>query len=42
MKAYLESNQGFSQSPAECEQFLKTKVLDVYYGKLHMDCYYLC
>ena len=42
MKAYLESNQGPRQPPAEREQLLKAKVLEVYYGKLYMDCYYFC
>ena len=42
MKAYLESNQGPSRLPAEREQSFKAKVLDVYYGKLHMDCYHFC
>ena len=40
MKAYLESNQGPSQPLKEREQPLEAKVLDVYYGKLHMDCYH--
>ena len=42
MKAYLESNQGPSQLPEERERPLKAKVPDVYYGKLHMDCYHFC
>ena len=42
MKAYLESNQGPCQPLAERKQPLKAKVLDVYYGKLHMDCYHFC
>ena len=42
MKAYLEFNQESSQSLVECKRFFKAKVLDVYYGKLHMDCYYFC
>ena len=40
IKAYLESNQGPSQSPKEHKQLFKAKVPDVYYGKLHMDCYH--
>ena len=40
IKAYLKSNQGPRQPPAEREQFLKAKVLEVYYGKLHMDYYH--
>ena len=40
MKAYLESNQRPKQSPVEHEQLLKAKVLEVYYSKLHMDCYH--
>ena len=42
MKAYLKSNQGPSQPPEECKQPFNTKVLDVYYGKLHIDCYHFC
>ena len=42
MKAYLESNQRPSQPPEERERPLKAKVPDVYYGKLHMDCYHFC
>ena len=42
MKTYLESNQGPSQLPEERKQPLKAKRLDIYYGKLHMDCYHFC
>ena len=42
MKAYLEFNQGPSQPPEERERPFKAKVPDVYYGKLHMDCYHFC
>ena len=42
MKAYLESNQGPRPPPEECERPLKAKVPEVYYGKLHIDCYYFC
>ena len=35
MKAYLETNQGPRQP--ECEQNLKAKVPEVYYGKFYMD-----
>ena len=42
MKAYLESNQGPRQPLAERKQIFKAKVPVVYYGKLHMDCYYFC
>ena len=42
MKAYLESHLGPSQPLAEREHPLKAKVPDVYYGKLHMDCYHFC
>ena len=42
MKAYLKSNQGPSQPPEERKQPLKAKVSDVYYGKLHIDCYHFC
>ena len=42
MKAYLELNQGLRQPPAEREQLLKAKVPELYYGKLHMDCYHFC
>ena len=41
MKAYLES-QGPSWPLAECKQSLKAKVPDIYYGRLHMDCYHFC
>ena len=40
MKAYLESNLVPSQPPEECKRPPKAKVPDVYYGKLHMDCYH--
>ena len=40
MKAYLESNHGPRQLLVECEQPLKAKVLEVHYGKLHMDYYH--
>ena len=42
MRAYLESNQGLRQPPAERERFHKAKVPEVYYGKSHMDCYHFC
>ena len=42
MKAYLESNQGPRQPPAERKRSLKAKILEVYYGKLHMNCYHFC
>ena len=42
MKAYLESNQRPNQLLVECKQFFKAKMPDVYYGKLHMDCYHFC
>ena len=42
MKAYLESNQGPRQPLVERKQPLKAKVSKVYYGKLHIDCYYFC
>ena len=42
MKAYLESNQGPKQPLKERKQHLKAKVPDVYYDKLHMDCYHFC
>ena len=46
MKAYLEA-----QTPAQiaeemdakpCEQLLKTRLLDLYYGDLHLECYRFC
>ena len=42
IKAYMESNQELSQPPTQRKQLFKAKVLDVYYGKLHIDCYYFC
>ena len=42
MKAYLELNQRPRQPPAECKQPLKAKVPELYYGKLHIDCYHFC
>ena len=42
IKAYLESNQGLKQPPAEREQSFKAKVVDIYYRKLHIDCYHFC
>ena len=40
MKAYLETNQAPKQFLIECKQPFKAKVLEVYYAKLHMDCYH--
>ena len=40
MKAYLEIKQGLIQPPAESKQSFKAKVVEVYYSKLHMDCYH--
>ena len=42
MKTYLESNQGPRQPPTEHEQSFKAKVLEVYYGKSHIDYYHFC
>ena len=42
MMAYLESNQGPKQPPAERKWPLKAEVPEVFYGKLHMDCYHFC
>ena len=42
MRAYLESNQRPKQPPAECKWSFKANVLEVYYDKLHMDCYHFC
>ena len=42
MKAYLELNQGPRQPPAECKQLLKAKAPNVYYRKLHINCYHFC
>ena len=42
MKTYLETSQGLKQPPLKQEQFFKAKVPEMYYGKLHMDCYYIC
>ena len=38
MRAYLESNQGLRQLPAEREQSFKAKIPELYYAKSHMDC----
>ena len=40
MKAYLESNQGPRQPQVKGKQSFKAKVLDMYYGKLYIDCYH--
>ena len=40
MTAYLKLNQGLRQPLAERERFLKAKILEVDYGKLHIDCYH--
>ena len=40
MKAYLKSSQRFSQPPTKRKQVFRAKVLDMYYGKLYMDCYH--
>ena len=42
MKAYLKLNQGSGQPSVECEQSLKAKVPEVYYGKSHMDYHHFC
>ena len=42
MKAYFKSNQGPNRRQVERKQFLKAKVPDVYYKKLHIDCYQIC
>ena len=42
IKVYLKSNQGPRQPSAEHEEFLKAKVTNIYYGKLHMDYYHFC
>ena len=40
MKAYLETKQRLRQPLAGRNQPLKAMVLEVYYGKLHIDCYH--
>ena len=42
MKAYLKSNQDPRQPLAKRKQLFKAKVPQVYYGKLHIDCYHFC
>ena len=42
IKVYLESNQGLNQPPAKRERPFKAKVPDIYYDKLHIDCYHFC
>ena len=42
MKAYLKMNQEPRQPPMGRKRTLKAKVPEVYYGKLHMDCYHFC
>ena len=42
MKAYLELNKEPRQSPVEYKQTFKSKVPELYYGKLYMHCYHLC
>ena len=46
MKAYLEAQVPARIAPEidpePCEQPLKTRFLDLYYGNLHIDCYQFC
>ena len=42
IRAYLESNQEPSRSPAKYKQFFKAKMPDMYYEKPYMDCYHFC
>ena len=42
IKTYLEINQGIKQPLAECKQFFKAKILEMYYDKSYMDCYHFC
>ena len=42
MKAYLEFNQGPRQPLTEHKWIFKAKMLDVYYGKSHIDYYHFC
>ena len=44
MKAYLEAQvPGQTEvDPEPCEQSLKARFPDLYYGNSHMDCYRFC
>ena len=42
IKAYLETNQGYKKPPINRKQSFKAKVPEVYYSKLHIDCYHFC
>lgn len=42
IKVYLKFNQRLNQPPVDRKQLLKVKFQDVYYGRLHIDCYHFC
>ena len=42
LKIFLEVKNQELKAEVSREQSLKAKVLDVYFGKLHMDCYHFC
>ena len=42
LKIFLESKSQEPKSKVSCKQPLKAKVSEVYFAKLHMDCYYFC
>ena len=42
IKAYFETNQGIKQPPAERVCHFKVQVPEIYYGKLHINCYHFC
>ena len=42
MRAYLKLNKGSSQLSVQHKQPFIAKIPEIYYGKLHMDCYYFC
>ena len=42
LKIFLETKSQEPKAEVPCEQPLKAKVPDVYFGKLHMDCYHFC
>ena len=42
LKIFLETKGQESKAEIPCERLLKAKIPDVYFGKLHIDCYHFC